>query len=51
MTYNWETELEEYDDRTWANFLVSEVVLTDLETFELEDTVSWIRLTVGWKSN
>ena len=51
LSYNYRTVLEEYSDNTWANFLVSELVLADLETYALEDKDSNIRLTLGWKNN
>jgi len=51
LSYSFETELEEYDDKTYANFLVSEVHLSDLETYSLEDKNTNLRITIGWKSN
>ena len=42
--------LEEYNDGTHENYLLSVVRLADLETSELEDGVSSIRLTIGWKN-
>jgi len=42
--------LEEYNDGTHQNFLLSVVRLADLETHKLEDGASSIRLTIGWKN-
>lgn len=50
LSYNFHTMLEEYSDGTSENFLVSEVRLADLETVDLVDGVSSIRLTIGWKN-
>ena len=50
LSYNYFTSLEEYEDGTSANFLMSELRLSDLETATMEDAVSSIRITLGWRN-
>lgn len=48
LTYSYITELEEYDDGSFANFLVGELQLKNLNTFNMAETNS-IRMSVGWR--
>ena len=50
LSYNYFTQLEEYEDGTSANFLMSEIRLSDLETFTMENGLSSIRITLGWRN-
>ena len=50
LSYNFSTMLEEYNDGTHENYLISIVRLADLETVNLQDGVNSIRLTIGWKN-
>jgi len=48
LTYYYTTELEEYEDGSSANFLVGEMHLKNINTFNMDDTYS-IRMSVGWR--
>lgn len=49
LTYSFYTSLEEYNDGTSHSFLVSDIMLHDVNTYALTDSSS-IRITIGWRN-
>ena len=48
LTYYYTTELEEYSDGTSASFLLGEINLKNINTFNM-DTLYSIRVSIGWR--